>query len=116
MKLLIFDWDGTVMDSSARIVSSMRAGAAEIALEVPSEDAVRDIIGLGLSEAIDILVPGISARDNQRLAQAYAKHYRDLDKTPTPLYPQVRETLTNLKSKGYQLAVATGKSRAGIDR
>lgn len=115
-QLLIFDWDGTLMDSSARIVSSMQNAAAALALAVPSKEAIRDIIGLGLTEAIDIICPGISAIDNAKLCEQYSIHYVQLDTTQTPLYPQVRQTLENLHRHGYRLAVATGKSRKGIDR
>jgi len=57
-KLLVFDWDGTLMDSEARIIACMQAALVESALTLPTVDAVRDIIGLGLREAVRILVPG----------------------------------------------------------
>ncbi len=115
-KLLIFDWDGTIMDSSARIVSSMQTAAKGLELPVPSSSAIENIIGLSLAVANKILIPGISAADSQRLTDSYSEQYRSLDNTATPLYQEVRETLTNLQAKGYLLAVATGKSRQGVKR
>jgi len=104
------------MDSAARIVSSMQSAANSLSLKVPGSEAVRDIIGLSLEHAINILIPGISPADNQQLSDAYSQHYRYHDQSPTPLYPGVEQSLQSLNSKGYLLAVATGKGRAGIDR
>lgn len=115
-KLLIFDWDGTLMDSAARIVSSMQAAARDLSLAVPSDQAVRDIIGLGLPEAIDILIPGISAADNEAMRQRYGHFFLGADDTPLAFYPDAFDGLFRLKAAGFQLAVATGKSRRGIDR
>ncbi|MCJ8340103.1 MAG: HAD-IA family hydrolase [Pseudomonadales bacterium] len=115
-KLLIFDWDGTLMDSSARIVSSMQSAASSLSLSIPTSEAVRNIIGLSLEQANKLLIPGISDNDNQQLCAAYSEHYRYRDQTPTPLYPGVQSTLLSLHDKGYLLAVATGKGRGGIER
>ena len=115
-KLLIFDWDGTLMDSAARIVSSMQNAATELQLPIPDEQSIRNIIGLSLGIAIDQIVPNISAADNKRLCAGYSDHYREFDQTPTPLYKGVEESMFRLKDKGYTLAVATGKSRKGLDR
>ena len=104
------------MDSAARIVSSMQSAASSLSLKVPTSEAVRDIIGLSLEQAINILIPGISPTDNQQLSSTYSQHYRYLDNSATPLYPGVERTLASLKTKGYLLAVATGKGRGGIDR
>ena len=115
-KLLIFDWDGTLMDSSQKIVSSMQLAAQHLSLAVPSCGAVRNIIGLSLEQANKIMIPGISAADNRLLQRAYSEHYTKDDKTETPLYKNVVSSLWRLKDKGYVLAVATGKSRRGLDR
>lgn len=114
--MIIFDLDGTIMDSSARIVSSMQKACESLSLVAPSALAVRNIIGLSLDVAIPKIVSNISAADIKRLTQTYPKHYVELDQTPTYLYEGVEETLTNLKNKGYILAIATGKSRKGLDR
>lgn len=115
-KLVIFDWDGTLMDSSSKIVSCMQLATKSLALSVPNEEDVRNIIGLSLENANRLLIPGISDEDNLRLRTSYSHYYSSIDKTPTPLYEGVSDSLHNLKDKGYRLAVATGKSRRGLDR
>lgn len=115
-QLLIFDWDGTLCDSLSRIVEAIRSSAVALELPVPSEQASRDIIGLGLKEALEVLFPGLSARKIEGLRQRYAEYYIRQDQEPSPLYPRVRETLLELKEAGFHMAVATGKSRKGLDR
>lgn len=115
-QLIIFDWDGTLMDSIGRIVSSMQATAAALQLPVPLANAVRDIIGLSLEPAIGRLFGKLSATDYERFLQVYRDQYVELDATPTPLFTGVRALLSELNARGYQLAVATGKARRGLDR
>lgn len=114
-KLLIFDWDGTIIDSTQRIASSIRASARELGLPVPSWDDAKDIIGLGLPEAIKTLFPNEGDSIIDPVRERYKHYYLDADNTPTELFPGVQCTLENLKGKGYRLAVATGKSRAGLE-
>ena len=114
-KLVIFDWDGTLMDSVARIVSSMQATALDCLLPVPSAEAVRDIIGLSLYKAFPILFTGINERQSEQLLLVYRQHYMELNQTPSPLFAGAADTVKGLHGKGYQLAVATGKQRAGLD-
>lgn len=115
-ELLIFDWDGTLADSVARIVESVRAAAHLLDLTPPDEPAIRGIIGLGLPEAIAALYPHLDADEVERYRQAYADHYLTLDEEPPPLFPGVAEGLETLREAGYRLAVATGKSRRGLQR
>jgi len=115
-KLVIFDWDGTLMDSASKIVSCMQLAANSLALPVPSEAQIRNIIGLSLEKANQMLIPGISDEDNVRLRNAYSQYFSEIDKTPTPLYDGVYESLLRMRNKGFRLAVATGKSRRGLDR
>ena len=115
-KLLIFDWDGTLSDSVARIASSMQRAASDHQMQVPSYDAVKEIIGLGLTEAATRLFPGVKREQLFALQTSYSQHFRSEDGSPCPFFPGVEETLQHLKQQGYQLAVATGKSRAGLDR
>ncbi|WP_241967809.1 HAD-IA family hydrolase [Pseudidiomarina homiensis] len=115
-QLIIFDWDGTLMDSIGRIVSSMQATAKALQLPVPLAEAVRDIIGLSLEPAIGRLFGNLSTADYERFLQVYRDQYVELDTTPTPLFTGVRSMLTELSQRGYQLAVATGKARRGLDR
>ena len=116
IKLVIFDWDGTISDSVARIVSSMQRAAVDLDMAVPSYLEVQEIIGLGLTEAAFRLFPQATREQVFQLQTSYSQHYRAEDSAPCPFFPGVEETLHQLKADGYQLAVATGKSRAGLDR
>lgn len=115
-ELLVFDWDGTLMDSAARIVSCMQAAAADLELEVPPVEAVRNIIGLGLREAMASLFPGHEESLVTHLVARYRHYYLGGDSTPSPLFPGARETLEQLSGEGYLMAVATGKGRPGLNR
>lgn len=112
----IFDWDGTISDSASKIVSCMQQAAKEVGLEVRGDEAIRNIIGLGLPEAIHALYPDHSEQQRQALRDGYADYFVRNDITPSPFFPGVMDTLTALKEQGYILAVATGKSRKGLDR
>lgn len=116
-RLVIFDWDGTLMDSAARIVSCMQAASRDIGWgELPAE-AIRDIIGLGLPEAIDKLCPGIDPGRSELLRSRYAFHFVEGDTTPMPFFPGVERGVAGLRGiRERRLAVATGKSRRGLDR
>lgn len=114
--LLVFDWDGTLIDSKAQIVNCMQATIVSLELEARTDKQISDIIGLGLEEAIRVLYPEVEAKIVQQAAQAYREHYLTKDKTPSPLFDGVKEVLDTLKELGYDLAIATGKSRRGLDK
>jgi len=114
--LVVFDWDGTLMDSEAKIVRCMQAAAQDLQIPDPGVAAIRDIIGLGLSEAMQVLFPGSSAGDQAQLVERYRRHFLELDNTAMPLFPGVAAGLTQLADQGYMLAVATGKARRGLNR
>ncbi|TQV73480.1 HAD-IA family hydrolase [Exilibacterium tricleocarpae] len=114
--LFIFDWDGTISDSTGRIIDCVQRAAADSGLEPLADDAIKDIIGLGLKEALERLYPGAGEERRQLLTSSYARHFVAADQTPSPFYPGVRATLEQLLRDGHQLAVATGKSRRGLDR
>ena len=114
--LLIFDWDGTLSDSVARIAKCMQLAAREYSQPVPQYSDVAEIVGLGLHEATMRLFPGTSHYESSLLQASYSKHYRSEDHNPCDFFPGVLETLRELRDTGYQLAVATGKSRAGLNR
>ncbi len=114
--LLIFDWDGTLVDSAARIVSSFQGAARELGFAVPSDASVREVIGLGLPEAIARAMPDLSAEQIELMRSGYSDHYLYDNTTPVRLFDQVEEGLSRLVDSGYRLAVATGKSRRGLDR
>ena len=115
-QMVIFDWDGTVMDSTARIVQCMHGAAADLGLPLREEHAVRQIIGLGLPEAIAILYPEAELALRLEMKARYAEHFIAAEAEPNRLFPTVAETLAQLRTAGLKLAVATGKSRKGLDR
>ena len=114
--LIIFDWDGTLMDSVDKIVRCMQAAASDLAYPDPGAASIRHIIGLGLTEAMQALFPSLAAADHGRLTQRYREHFLHHDQTPMPLFPGVDQGLQQLNQKNYLLAVATGKARRGLDR
>lgn len=113
-RLIVFDWDGTLMDSTGRIVSAMQTTATKLKLPVPSVDDVRGIIGLNLNECYQRLFPEVD--DHDWITEEYRYQYVEGDATPSPLFEGTAETLEYLKSQGYLLAVATGKAREGLER
>jgi phosphoglycolate phosphatase len=113
--LLIFDWDGTLMDSAGVIVDSIQRACEDIGLSVPSERASRQIIGLGLMQALQTLLPDLPADDYPRLVERYRHHYLGRD-AEIPLFTGVASGIRDLSESGFQLAVATGKSRIGLER
>ncbi len=115
-RLLVFDWDGTLMDSAGRIVACMQAAAQDLGIDVPSETAVRNIIGLGLREALTQLYPDDVEQILTPLVERYRHYYLGADTTPSPLFPGAFEVLRQLNEAGYLMAVATGKGRPGLDR
>lgn len=115
-KLIIFDWDGTLMDSIGRIVASMQAAAQSCALTVPSNEQVKEIIGLSLPKALEILFPANSSLQNEAMLTQYKYQYVEGDNTPTPLFDNALALLTALKESDKILAVATGKGRQGLQR
>ncbi|MDQ7017176.1 MAG: HAD-IA family hydrolase [Gammaproteobacteria bacterium] len=113
-KLLVFDWDGTLMDSQALIISSMQAAIADAGGEARSDAQVRNIIGLGLKEAIQALFPQQNDLFVQAVRDAYREQFFHQNQTPSRLFPGVRAVLDELLEEGYWLAVATGKGTAGL--
>jgi phosphoglycolate phosphatase len=113
--LIVFDWDGTLMDSTATIVASMQAAARDLGLPVPDDRAASHVIGLGLQDAMQAVLPDLDPKSYPRMVERYRYHYLAQDQTLT-LFDGVREMLADLASQGYFLAVATGKSRVGLSR
>lgn len=114
--LVVFDWDGTLVDSTARIVDCLHQAALATGLPVLAADAYRHIIGLGLPEAIAALYPEADDGQRQRMRAAYSRCYTEAEATPNQPYAGVPELLDALRMRGVLLAVATGKSRPGLDR
>jgi phosphoglycolate phosphatase len=113
--LLVFDWDGTLMDSTGMIARSIQRAFAEVGLSEPSDVDARYVIGYGLHEAMQYLAPDIDANKIQQVVDAYRGHFLAKDHE-LQLYAGVLESLSRLQDAGFRLAVATGKSRAGLDR
>ena len=115
--LLVFDWDGTLVDSIARIVDSMKAAARETALPERDDTRIKGIIGLGLPEAIASLYPEVGDPALvERFRRAYSEHYLAQEAQSSRLFPGVAEAMVHFREAGFRLAVATGKSRRGLDR
>ncbi len=113
-ELLVFDWDGTLMDSEAHIVTSMQRALADLDLPALPRTKIRDIIGLGLREAILQLLPGSDEAQIQVLVDRYRYHFFADD--PCEPFAGAEQVLQQLNEAGYLLAVATGKGRRGLDR
>lgn len=113
--LIVFDWDGTVMDSTGTIVTCIQEAARELGYDVPHDSVASYVIGLGLNDALQHAVPSLPAADYPKLVQRYVAHWRAREHQLT-LFDGMRELLAELKGRAVKLAVATGKSRAGLDR
>ncbi|MBQ4810978.1 HAD-IA family hydrolase [Pseudoalteromonas luteoviolacea] len=114
-KLVILDWDGTVMDTVPKIVNTINRVADQYAIPRASEDDTKSIIGLSLETALETLFPADAHRSTE-LAQAYKHIYKEVDSTPTKLFDGVEKVLKQLVDQGVKIAVATGKSRQGLNR
>lgn len=113
--LLIFDWDGTLMDSAGFIVDSIQKACADLGIAVPDDRACRQIIGLGLTQALQTLLPDLPPGEHPRLVERYRHYYLGQD-AEIPLFEGVQEGIRELHEAGFTLAVATGKSLRGLDR
>ena len=115
IKLIVFDWDGTLMDSQDQIVSALMGAIKDLQLETRSYDECKNIIGLGLKEAMLALYPDSTDQQLDEFVTQYRKHWFG-NAQESQLFPGVVETLDILKEAGFLLAVATGKARAGLER
>ncbi len=114
-ELLVFDWDGTLMDSAAAIAASIQSACRDLDLPVPSEEQARYVIGLGLGDALAHILPGLDPVRYQDVQARYRVHFLERD-SGTTLFPGAADMVAALHSGGHLLAVATGKSRRGLDR
>lgn len=113
--LIVFDWDGTLMDSTATIVTCIQAAARDLGLPVPDRKQAAYVIGLDLHGAMQAALPDLDPKYYPRMVERYRYHYLTRDQGLT-LFEGVREMLMDLSQQGYFLAVATGKSRVGLNR
>ncbi|MGJ8692575.1 MAG: HAD-IA family hydrolase [Thalassotalea sp.] len=115
-QLYIFDWDGTLMDSVGRIVSSMQTAAQLANVTTPSIENAKGIIGMSLAVGIKKLFPDVNDAKREEIFHLYKEQYLELNETPTPLFPHTIEMLTALNKQDKIITIATGKARAGLDR
>lgn len=113
--LVVFDWDGTLIDSASAIVECIQQSARDMALPVPPAARARHVIGLGLQDSLRHAVPELARADYAAFAERYRRHFIAREDA-MGLFPGVRELLDRLAARGHRLAVATGKSRRGLDR
>ncbi|CAG0965341.1 phosphoglycolate phosphatase [Methylophilaceae bacterium] len=113
--LIVFDWDGTLANSTQMIVDCMREASADAGLPVPEPSAASHIIGLGLVEAVNMLFGELNDTQFRQLVARYRYHYHARDED-TPLFEGVAEAVESLERSGFMLAVATGKGRNGLNK
>lgn len=114
-RLLVFDWDGTLADSTAIIAGAIQQACIDLGLPVPDDAAARYVIGLGLADALRHVAPTLPTAEHPRLSERYREHYLARD-PEIPLFAGAREMLAELDGRGFLLAIATGKSRVGLAR
>ncbi|HUQ28302.1 MAG TPA: HAD-IA family hydrolase [Usitatibacter sp.] len=114
-QLVIFDWDGTLMDSTRVIASALQSACRDLGIAVPSDRDAKFVIGLGAADTFNHVAPSLDEEGRRRLAERYRHHFLAREHE-APLYEGVREMLSDLHGRGRRLAVATGKARRGLDR
>ena len=114
-ELVIFDWDGTLMDSSARIVSCLQHAAQDLKLPVPSDNKARHIIGLNLQDSLSQLFGEVSQAVSKKYIERYRYHFYHPQAEQMKMFAGVMDGLKELDRFGLLLAVATGKGRQGLD-
>ena len=114
-ELVIFDWDGTLMDSTRMIARSLQAACRDVGVPEPSEEDALFVIGLNLADTFARVAPQLDAEGQRHLAERYRHHFL-ANEHEAILYPGVDAMLADLHGSGRRLAVATGKARRGLDR
>lgn len=115
-QLLVFDWDGTLVDSESMIVATMQAAILDLKLPPRSNKQIGELIGLGLNDVLQRLYPDLDQAHLHKLYDGYRIRFMAQGINDAPLFPGAEGTLRKLHDEGYQLAIATGKSRKGLDR
>ena len=113
--LIVFDWDGTLMDSTRLIARSLQSACRDLGIAVPSERDALFVIGLNLEDTFNHVAPELDREGRGRLSERYRHHFL-ANEHEAPLYPGVTEMLSDLHGRGRRLAVATGKARRGLER
>ncbi len=114
-RLLAFDWDGTLADSTGLIAGALQQTCREMGLAVPDDTAAKHVIGLGHQDSIRYLAPTLAEQHHAHFSQRFGAHYMIGDAS-IPLFDGVREMLAELDERGFLLGIATGKSRRGLAR
>lgn len=114
--LFIFDWDGTLCDSTGKITHALQQSMDELGFPKLPDQTVKSIIGLGLPEAIKVLIPGIEKSGIDAMRERYVHYYEIVDKTPPPLFEGALDTVQKLLNANHNIAIATGKTRRGLDK
>ena len=114
-ELLVFDWDGTLADSTALIAGAIQQACRDMGLAVPDDTTARHVIGLGHRDSIQYVAPSLAPRKHAQFTERFGAHYM-LGDAAIPLFEGVPDMLAQLAARGHTLAVATGKSRRGLDR
>jgi phosphoglycolate phosphatase len=114
-QLLVFDWDGTVIDSAGLIVTSIQRACADLNLPIPSARDSSYVIGLGMKDSMQHLLPKLNERDYPPFMERYRHHFLGRDHE-APLFDGMQNLLDELEQAGHWLAVATGKNRVGLER
>jgi len=115
IKLVVFDWDGTIVDSTAAIADSIRGAARDLGLEEPNARLASHVIGLGLHDALRLAVPSLPPARLGEFVERYRVHYFGRDPLLRP-FAGIAELLHGVRASGVAMAVATGKSRVGLER
>jgi len=114
-RVIVFDWDGTLIDSAAAIVECIQQAARDMALPVPDRETASHVIGLGLDDSLRLAVPSLSPERYMDFVLRYRQHFLQREDSMS-LFPGIAELLRDLRGRGHRLAVATGKSRRGLER
>lgn len=114
-RFVVFDWDGTLADSTTLIATALQRACDDVGMPIPDIDRARHVIGLGLADSLRYVAPTLSPEGYPALAARYRHHYLARESS-IPLFDGVRELLSDLDGAGFLLGVATGKSRVGLDR
>ena len=113
-ELIVFDWDGTLMDSTATIARAIQSSAQDLGLPIPSDETARHVIGLGWRDSLTLAVPELPLARYDEMSERYRHHYLSNSRS-LYLFNGIAELLQELKSRDHFLAVATGKSRSGLN-
>jgi phosphoglycolate phosphatase len=115
-EICIFDWDGTLVNSERHIVDSLTYAAEKLSLPSLSYDEKKDIIGLSMHKALETLYPSLSPAGIEEMRGHYGEFFFSVPQDASTLFEGVVDTLTQLRDAGLKLAVATGKSRNGLNK